>query len=184
MVHVSYRICLIFSISWKTTLIENNMSHNSSTVTIAWISHSFSKFWIWLIYINGNKCVNSIFLDFSQNNKSNVIQQNCACPFLQAWLHWLLNEISWTLEHLALFVQGDYTRTGERKLTGMMKDGVNSANRYFTLRSHYCGPCMMQFLTCLTYGNCRYHLGMLSPFSFIDWIFIFFHWNFNEGKKR
>jgi hypothetical protein len=26
-------------------------------------------------------------------------------------------------------LQGDYTRTGERKLTGMMKDGVNSASR-------------------------------------------------------
>ncbi|VVD00679.1 unnamed protein product [Leptidea sinapis] len=26
---------------------------------------------------------------------------------------------------------GDYTRTGERKLTGMMKDGVASANRYY-----------------------------------------------------
>lgn len=41
-----------------------------------------------------------------------------------------------SLECLAIFVQGDYTRTGERKLTGMMKDGVNSANRYLTLRSH------------------------------------------------
>lgn len=28
-------------------------------------------------------------------------------------------------------LKGDYTRTGERKLTGMMKDGVNSANRYY-----------------------------------------------------
>ncbi|KAE8740672.1 hypothetical protein FOCC_FOCC013820 [Frankliniella occidentalis] len=28
-------------------------------------------------------------------------------------------------------LKGDYTRTGERKLTGMMKDGMNSANRYF-----------------------------------------------------
>ncbi|XP_073970168.1 phosphatidylinositide phosphatase spermathreecae isoform X3 [Rhodnius prolixus] len=27
-------------------------------------------------------------------------------------------------------LKGDYTRTGERKLTGMMKDGMNSANRY------------------------------------------------------
>lgn len=26
-------------------------------------------------------------------------------------------------------LQGDYTRTGERKFTGMMKDGMNSANR-------------------------------------------------------
>ncbi|KAJ8316914.1 hypothetical protein KUTeg_004818 [Tegillarca granosa] len=26
---------------------------------------------------------------------------------------------------------GDYTRTGSRKLTGLMKDGVNSANRYY-----------------------------------------------------
>ncbi|GBP27703.1 Phosphatidylinositide phosphatase SAC2 [Eumeta japonica] len=28
-------------------------------------------------------------------------------------------------------LKGDYTRTGERKLTGMMKDGVASANRFF-----------------------------------------------------
>ncbi|XP_063433783.1 phosphatidylinositide phosphatase SAC2-like [Mytilus trossulus] len=28
-------------------------------------------------------------------------------------------------------LKGDYTRTGERKLSGMMKDGVNSANRYY-----------------------------------------------------
>nr|XP_054766255.1 phosphatidylinositide phosphatase SAC2-like [Lytechinus pictus] len=27
-------------------------------------------------------------------------------------------------------LKGDYTRTGERKLTGLMKDGYNSANRY------------------------------------------------------
>lgn len=27
-------------------------------------------------------------------------------------------------------LQGDYTRTGERKFTGLMKDGMNSANRY------------------------------------------------------
>ncbi len=26
--------------------------------------------------------------------------------------------------------QGDYTRTGERKFTGLMKDGMNSANRF------------------------------------------------------
>ncbi|XP_052831807.1 phosphatidylinositide phosphatase SAC2 [Octopus bimaculoides] len=28
-------------------------------------------------------------------------------------------------------LKGDYTRTGERKLSGLMKDGVNSANRYY-----------------------------------------------------
>ncbi|KAF5276553.1 hypothetical protein FQR65_LT03983 [Abscondita terminalis] len=28
-------------------------------------------------------------------------------------------------------LKGDYTRTGERKFTGIMKDGVNSANRYY-----------------------------------------------------
>nr|CAD7438977.1 unnamed protein product [Timema bartmani] len=28
-------------------------------------------------------------------------------------------------------LKGDYTRTGERKFTGMMKDGMNSANRYY-----------------------------------------------------
>ncbi|KAL0177983.1 hypothetical protein M9458_026877, partial [Cirrhinus mrigala] len=29
---------------------------------------------------------------------------------------------------------GDFTRTGERKLAGVMKDGVNSANRYYLNR--------------------------------------------------
>ncbi|XP_067657111.1 phosphatidylinositide phosphatase SAC2-like isoform X2 [Haliotis asinina] len=28
-------------------------------------------------------------------------------------------------------LKGDFTRTGERKLTGLMKDGMNSANRYY-----------------------------------------------------
>ncbi|XP_064602777.1 phosphatidylinositide phosphatase SAC2-like [Liolophura sinensis] len=28
-------------------------------------------------------------------------------------------------------LKGDYTRTGERKFSGMMKDGMNSANRYY-----------------------------------------------------
>jgi phosphatidylinositol 4-phosphatase len=28
-------------------------------------------------------------------------------------------------------VQGDYTRTGERNLSGLVKDGVNSASRYY-----------------------------------------------------
>lgn len=31
------------------------------------------------------------------------------------------------------FTQGDYTRTGERNLAGLVKDGVNSANRYVKL---------------------------------------------------
>ncbi|ESN98354.1 hypothetical protein HELRODRAFT_193055 [Helobdella robusta] len=31
-------------------------------------------------------------------------------------------------------LKGDYTRTGERKFTGMMRDGVNSANRYYINR--------------------------------------------------
>ncbi|KAJ8686238.1 hypothetical protein QAD02_022032 [Eretmocerus hayati] len=32
-------------------------------------------------------------------------------------------------------LKGDYTRTGERKFTGLMKDGMNSANRY--IRQHF-----------------------------------------------
>ncbi|MPC27997.1 Phosphatidylinositide phosphatase SAC2 [Portunus trituberculatus] len=32
-------------------------------------------------------------------------------------------------------VQGDFTRTGERRFAGMMKDGMNSANRYY--RNHF-----------------------------------------------
>eukprot|EP00099_Drosophila_melanogaster_P023257 NP_650972.2 uncharacterized protein Dmel_CG7956, isoform A [Drosophila melanogaster] len=31
-------------------------------------------------------------------------------------------------------LKGDYTRTGERKISGMMKDGMNSANRYYLAR--------------------------------------------------
>ncbi|XP_043912010.1 phosphatidylinositide phosphatase SAC2 [Protopterus annectens] len=31
-------------------------------------------------------------------------------------------------------LKGDFTRTGERKLAGLMKDGVNSANRYYLNR--------------------------------------------------
>ncbi|XP_055849501.1 phosphatidylinositide phosphatase SAC2 isoform X2 [Episyrphus balteatus] len=31
-------------------------------------------------------------------------------------------------------LKGDYTRTGERKLAGMVKDGMNSANRYYLAR--------------------------------------------------
>ncbi|XP_029675643.1 phosphatidylinositide phosphatase SAC2 isoform X2 [Formica exsecta] len=31
-------------------------------------------------------------------------------------------------------LKGDYTRTGERKFTGLMKDGMNSANRYYLNR--------------------------------------------------
>ncbi|MEQ2193092.1 Phosphatidylinositide phosphatase SAC2, partial [Xenoophorus captivus] len=31
-------------------------------------------------------------------------------------------------------LKGDFTRTGERKLAGVMKDGVNSANRYYLNR--------------------------------------------------
>lgn len=36
------------------------------------------------------------------------------------------------IEHI--LSQGDFTRTGERKLAGVMKDGVNSANRYYLNR--------------------------------------------------
>ncbi|GFS16972.1 phosphatidylinositide phosphatase SAC2 [Elysia marginata] len=36
-------------------------------------------------------------------------------------------------------LKGDYTRTGERKFSGVMKDGVNSANRYYLrFRDAYC----------------------------------------------
>ncbi len=28
-------------------------------------------------------------------------------------------------------LKGDFTRTGERNLSGLMKDGMNSANRYY-----------------------------------------------------
>lgn len=38
------------------------------------------------------------------------------------------------LHGLHVVWQGDFTRTGERKLAGVMKDGVNSANRYYLNR--------------------------------------------------
>ena len=31
-------------------------------------------------------------------------------------------------------LKGDFTRTGERKITGVVKDGYNSANRYYLNR--------------------------------------------------
>merc|ERR1740124_1232897 len=31
-------------------------------------------------------------------------------------------------------MKGDFTRTGERKIAGLMKDGYNSANRYYLNR--------------------------------------------------
>lgn len=37
-------------------------------------------------------------------------------------------------EYYIICFQGDFTRTGERKLAGVMKDGVNSANRYYLNR--------------------------------------------------
>lgn len=40
-------------------------------------------------------------------------------------------------------LKGDYTRTGERKFTGIMKDGMNSANRLGTLLS---------FIACKSYS--------------------------------
>lgn len=36
----------------------------------------------------------------------------------------------WNIKSLS-FCQGDFTRTGERKWSGLMKDGMNSANRYY-----------------------------------------------------
>lgn len=41
------------------------------------------------------------------------------------------------LLYLCSFIlQGDYTRTGEIRFSGMMKDGVNSANRLFNAFMH------------------------------------------------
>lgn len=48
------------------------------------------------------------------------------------------NPLSWACCSKVWFAccvwQGDFTRTGERKLAGVMKDGVNSANRYYLNR--------------------------------------------------
>jgi len=52
-------------------------------------------------------------------------------------------------QNICLVVQGDYTRTGEIRFAGMMKDGVNSANRSLFLFKYtlhcflYDGPCLV-----------------------------------------
>ncbi|GJQ85005.1 hypothetical protein Trydic_g3667 [Trypoxylus dichotomus] len=47
-------------------------------------------------------------------------------------------------------LKGDYTRTGERKLAGIMKDGMNSANRYY--KSHFTDA-LRQCCLDLMHGN-------------------------------
>jgi len=40
------------------------------------------------------------------------------------------------LDPMPILFKGDFTRTGERKISGMMKDGVNSANRLMIPKIH------------------------------------------------
>ncbi|XP_027240100.2 phosphatidylinositide phosphatase SAC2 isoform X2 [Cricetulus griseus] len=44
------------------------------------------------------------------------------------------NVVQAAIARVVMEHQGDFTRTGERKLAGVMKDGVNSANRYYLSR--------------------------------------------------
>ncbi|PIO27071.1 hypothetical protein AB205_0193150, partial [Aquarana catesbeiana] len=44
------------------------------------------------------------------------------------------NVVQAAIARVVMEHQGDFTRTGERKLAGVMKDGVNSANRYYLNR--------------------------------------------------
>ncbi|XP_077113981.1 phosphatidylinositide phosphatase SAC2 isoform X2 [Ranitomeya variabilis] len=44
------------------------------------------------------------------------------------------NVVQAAIARVVMEQQGDFTRTGERKLAGVMKDGVNSANRYYINR--------------------------------------------------
>ncbi|KAM6265052.1 phosphatidylinositide phosphatase SAC2 isoform 4-T4 [Spheniscus humboldti] len=44
------------------------------------------------------------------------------------------NVVQAAIARVVMEQQGDFTRTGERKLAGVMKDGVNSANRYYLNR--------------------------------------------------
>lgn len=41
---------------------------------------------------------------------------------------------------ISIVFQGDYTRTGERKISGMMKDGMNSANRFVDYSNYLIMP--------------------------------------------
>ncbi|XP_039445307.1 phosphatidylinositide phosphatase SAC2 isoform X1 [Culex pipiens pallens] len=52
-------------------------------------------------------------------------------------------------------LKGDYTRTGERKISGIMKDGMNSANRYFI--QHFADSFRQSCIDLM--------LGNLSPFE-------------------
>ncbi|XP_056004928.1 phosphatidylinositide phosphatase SAC2-like isoform X2 [Ostrea edulis] len=58
-----------------------------------------------------------------------ILPTNCKKIFQQLWAN---NGDAISRQYAGTAaLKGDYTRTGERKLTGMMKDGVNSANRYY-----------------------------------------------------
>ena len=60
-------------------------------------------------------------------------------------------------QNICLVVQGDYTRTGEIRFAGMMKDGVNSANRsLFYLNTHYTVSCMMAHVLFTEKSCCLY----------------------------
>ncbi|KAL4231437.1 Phosphatidylinositide phosphatase SAC2 [Mactra antiquata] len=58
-----------------------------------------------------------------------TLPENCRKIFQQAWAN-TGDAISKQYAGTAA-LKGDFTRTGERKISGMMKDGMNSANRYY-----------------------------------------------------
>lgn len=58
-----------------------------------------------------------------------TLPRSCRIAFQQIWAN-NGDAISQQYAGTAA-LKGDFTRTGERKFSGMMKDGVNSANRYY-----------------------------------------------------
>lgn len=58
-----------------------------------------------------------------------TLPRSCRVAFQQIWAN-NGDAISQQYAGTAA-LKGDFTRTGERKFSGMMKDGVNSANRYY-----------------------------------------------------
>ncbi|CAM1296239.1 INPP5F (predicted) [Pycnogonum litorale] len=61
-----------------------------------------------------------------------ILPANCRLTFQQMWAN--NGDIISRQYAGTAALKGDYTRTGERRLAGMMKDGYNSANRYYLNR--------------------------------------------------
>lgn len=57
------------------------------------------------------------------------LPQSCKLTFQQLWAN--NGDVISRQYAGTVALKGDFTRTGERKFSGMMKDGMNSANRYY-----------------------------------------------------